>query len=244
MSALTLDPQIKNAPKYLHRFYHGYTPELYKEICDFYRNCPSIDVKRKTALKYAKLAQERDLENKVSEERSKYRGYEFINFDGLAKGVFRDQDVFVNEFKRHIQALLLRLGHVYHYAADEVKILVRGYDPYNNRMNTILKSWDYTSMAREIARGTAMTAEDYARSVWQALMKNDTQNIQKRTIRGWSVFGNNNEKTLYFIDFSYDQNLDKLVDAENERRNNAELMKNQSPDAMGYGGRSGRYTGD
>jgi hypothetical protein len=245
MSAKTLDPQIKNAPPFLHKYYYGYDPELYKEITILYNSCPSIQVKRKTALKYAKMAQERDLEDKKNEERAKYRGYEFIDFDGIAAGVFESEEAFKKEFRKHIQALVLRISHAYHYAADEVRILVRGYDPYTNVPNTILRSWSYVSVARELEKNTQACLDQLSNSVWKVLMDHDDRNVQKRSIKGWSVFGNNNEHTLFFIDFKYDDNLEKLIELETEQRKEEEMKKRRLPDAMGYGGTSGKYyTGD
>ena len=86
MSALKLDPQEVNAPKYLKKYYHGYTPELYKEIFDLWKKCRRIDIKRWTALDYAKRAQEKSLEELKEKEFDKYRDYTFIKVeDGWQK---------------------------------------------------------------------------------------------------------------------------------------------------------------
>jgi len=243
MSALKLDPQEENAPKYLRKYYHGYTPELYKEIVDLWRGCRSIDVKRKTALEYAKRAQEKDLENKKEAEFSKYRGYSFINFEDGWQKFLKDESSFVQEFHKHIKALMLHLVSNFEYAKKDVSIEVKGYNPHTNIPNTSLTNWKLDELDAELQRGTIKTYQSVSRDVWNLLMHNDVHNIQKRTIEGWKIYGDNSGKRFY-IEFLYDPCLPDLIKQERELRAEEYKKNHPTPDDMGYGGGPGHFTGD
>lgn len=244
MSALKLIPQEKNAPKWLRKYYHGYDPDLYREIVRLYRECPHIDIKRHTALEYAKRAQEEDLETKREAEKSKYRGYTFIEFeDGWGKS-FKSEDIFCNEFKKHLKALILHLSNTFNYASSEVKIHVKGYNPSANRPESNLKSWSFNSLVKELDRGTIYTYETLAKSVWDLLMRHDDKNIQKRTISGWKIYGGDGESPFFYIKFLYDPALGALIAEENDRRTEEYRKSHPTPDSMGYHGGPDHYTGD
>ena len=244
MSALKLKPQEKYAPKWLKKYYHGYDPELYKEIVELYRKCPYINIKRHTALEYAKMAQEEDLENKKEIERSKYRGYTFINFEDGWGNYFKSKEIFCNEFQKHIKALLLHLGHTFNYAINDVKIFVNGYNPYTNRMDQNLDRWNLATLLKELERGTIYSYETLAESVWRHLMDKDDKNIQKRAISGWKIYGNSGEKPFFTIEFLYDPALPDLIKEEEARRAEEYRKNHPTPDEMGYHGGPGHYTGD
>lgn len=243
MSALKLDPQEINAPKYLKKYYHGYTPELYKEIFDLWKSCRRVDIKRWTALDYAKRAQEKSLEELKEKEFDKYRDYTFIKVeDGWQKN-FKSEEVFVNEFKKHINALVIHLKHNFVYSARDVIIEVRGYNPGSNRSKAELEKWNLNTLLNELERGTTYTYETLAKWTWKDLMKNDDMNIQKRMIEGWEIFSDHSGKRFY-IDFLYDPALDATIKQEQERRTEEYMKNHPQPDAYGYHGGPGHYTGD
>jgi len=243
MSALKLEPQEEYAPKYLRIYYHGYTPELYKEIVNLWRKCKSIDVKRKTALEYAKKAQEKDLENKKEAEFSKYRGYTFITFEDGWQKHLKDEGSFTQEFSKHVKALILHLVNNFVYAKGDVEIIVKGYNSLTNIPDTTLTSWKLTELYAELTRGTIMNYNSVARGVWNSLMHNDKHNIQKRTVEGWKIYGDNSGKRFY-IDFLYDPCLPELIKQERELRAEEYRKNHPTPDDMGYNGGPGHYTGD
>ena len=243
MSALKLEPQEKYAPKYLRIYYHGYTPELYKEIVNLWRKCKSIDVKRKTALEYAKRAQEKDLENKKEAELSKYRGYTFITFEDGWQKYFKNEEDFVNEIKKHLKALILHLVSNFKYASKDVEIIIKGYNPHTNIPDTSLTDWKLDELYAELQRGNIKTYSSVAKDIWYILMHNDDHNIQKRTIEGWKIYGDNSGKRFY-IDFLYDPCLPELIKQERELRAEEYKKNHPTPDDMGYGGGPGHYTGD
>lgn len=246
MSALKiLPPKKEYAPKYLHKFYDGYDPKLYAEIVAWWKKCSMMDKKRFTALDYAKKAQEYDLQQKQEAEKSKYRGRTFIEVKDSWQKFFKSKEVFVAEFKRHIQALLVHLSSTFVYAKREVKVMVKGYCPLSNMPDQEIWHKSLTDLIHGVKDHELFeSVERISEDIWDALMREDNSHIQKRSIEGWKIYTCPTNDTLFIIEFLYDPALYELIKEERKRKADEYKKKNPQPDEYGYHGKSGRYTGD
>ena len=245
MSALKiLPPKKEYAPKYLHKFYDGYDPKLYAQIVKWWRECSRMDIKRFTALDYAKRAQEYDLEQKQEAEKAKYRGRTFIEVNDGWQEFFRSKEDFVSEFQKHLKALLLHLSTTFQYARKEVVVMVKGYNAYTNTPDQELWSKSLTDLIHGANHVDLFeSVERVSGDIWDALMRGDDAHVQKRAIAGWKIYTHSKD-TLFIIEFLYDPVLPDLIKEEEKRRYEEYHKNDRTANAMGYGGKPGSYTGD
>lgn len=238
MSAYTIYPPNKEyAPAAYKKYYDGYDPDLYKDICKEWALCNKKDYKKSTPIKYAKLAQEYFKDELEKTEAANFAGKVFIDkWDARPFIDLTDVDQLQELLGKHIDRLLDHIQN--NFKVTNLKDIVIRISYYDRKQNS--KRYNYQHVD-DLTRYPKEKEWKY-RLIIRPIIENSIPKMNN-IMYGWSIYTSNDGK-MFFIDMEYGPGYNDIVEECN--REDIEKWKKEIEDnrrnPWGYG--NGAYNGD